>query len=462
EWLHMLSPLHVALSRLHPTENECPYGKKSYIEFKKFKPWQGDTYNYKQLRQENADNMYDQGQERAGQWKNPINSPNLYAFEYLIWRRVIIDSTAFRPSIEQAQYEIDTYGTDESGNLKLSLLRNMKEKDIQEFERNIPLSTLRNKWSYLKKVYKNWVILKQLAGECYNEVTGTFDLTEPEWIEILEVLPEARRLCCNIVDMISRLWLYVFMAEAGGGYGGGRWRLWWRECEWGSVMVVGGGVNGGWNGNEVFKHYFDEFEEESLRDNFVVVYQLLDEMVDFGYPPQYTEAKILSKFIKTDAYRMEVNQRPPMAVTNIVSWHSEWIIYIKNEVSVSGWHHSRSCHKESSDSEEDSEELESLPKSFAIEGSGEGELSNNSSKDSTPIKPEIKFEKWQIIIRLNAIRANAEWVRYSLTQAGVSEEIAQHLAESVGLKDYDNLEPCVQISPWIKEVSKENVRVNRF
>jgi hypothetical protein len=30
-------------------------------------------------------------------------------------------------------------------------------------------------------------------------------------------------------------------------------------------------------------------------------------MMDFGYS-QYTEAKILSEFIKTDAYRMEVTQ----------------------------------------------------------------------------------------------------------------------------------------------------------
>lgn len=54
--------------------------------------------------------------------------------------------------------------------------------------------------------------------------------------------------------------------------------------------------------------------------------------MDFGYP-QYTEAKILSEFIKTDAYRMEVSQRPPMAVTNAVSWRSEGIRYKKNEVS---------------------------------------------------------------------------------------------------------------------------------
>ncbi|KAK9669486.1 hypothetical protein RND81_13G134000 [Saponaria officinalis] len=82
---------------------------------------------------------------------------------------------------------------------------------------------------------------------------------------------------------------------------------------------------------QVFKHYFEAFEEESLRDNFVVVYELLDEMMDFGYP-QYTEANILSEFIKTDAYKMEVVQRPPMAVTNAVSWRSEGIRYKTNEV----------------------------------------------------------------------------------------------------------------------------------
>lgn len=29
---------------------------------------------------------------------------------------------------------------------------------------------------------------------------------------------------------------------------------------------------------DVFKHYFQQFEEESLRDNFVIVYELLDEV----------------------------------------------------------------------------------------------------------------------------------------------------------------------------------------
>jgi AP-1 complex subunit mu len=40
-----------------------------------------------------------------------------------------------------------------------------------------------------------------------------------------------------------------------------------------------------------------ELEEESLRDNFVIVYELLDEVMDYGYP-QFTEAKILSEWVK--------------------------------------------------------------------------------------------------------------------------------------------------------------------
>jgi len=43
---------------------------------------------------------------------------------------------------------------------------------------------------------------------------------------------------------------------------------------------------------DVFKEYFGELEEESIRDNFVIIYELMDETMDFGYP-QTTEAKIL-------------------------------------------------------------------------------------------------------------------------------------------------------------------------
>ena len=77
--------------------------------------------------------------------------------------------------------------------------------------------------------------------------------------------------------------------------------------------------------------YFKEIEEESIRDNFVIIYELLDELIDFGYP-QTTESKILQEYITQEGHKLEVAPRPPPAVTNAVSWRSEGIKYRKNEV----------------------------------------------------------------------------------------------------------------------------------
>jgi len=41
---------------------------------------------------------------------------------------------------------------------------------------------------------------------------------------------------------------------------------------------------------QVLIEYFKALEEESIRDNFVLIYELLDEIMDFGYP-QTTETK---------------------------------------------------------------------------------------------------------------------------------------------------------------------------
>ncbi|KAL7079819.1 hypothetical protein ACQ4LE_000735 [Meloidogyne hapla] len=82
----------------------------------------------------------------------------------------------------------------------------------------------------------------------------------------------------------------------------------------------------------VFSEYFKDVEEESVRDNFVIIYELLDEMMDFGYP-QVTEGRILREYITQEGYKLEKSQiRPPMAVTNAVSWRSEGIKHRKNEV----------------------------------------------------------------------------------------------------------------------------------
>jgi len=52
----------------------------------------------------------------------------------------------------------------------------------------------------------------------------------------------------------------------------------------------------------------NELEEESIRDNFVVIYELLDEMLDMGYP-QITEYQILKDYIKTESHQLNYEKR---------------------------------------------------------------------------------------------------------------------------------------------------------
>ena len=80
----------------------------------------------------------------------------------------------------------------------------------------------------------------------------------------------------------------------------------------------------------VFNEYFKELEEESIRDNFVTVYELLDELMDFGFP-QSTDSKILQEYITQEGHKLE-QVRPPPALTQQVSWRSDGLKYRKNEV----------------------------------------------------------------------------------------------------------------------------------
>lgn len=91
---------------------------------------------------------------------------------------------------------------------------------------------------------------------------------------------------------------------------------------------------------EVLTQYFKSLEEESIRDNFVIIYELLDEMMDYGCP-QTTDTSILKQYITQDYYKLirkstvspatRTMVQPPAAVTNAVSWRKEGIVYKKNE-----------------------------------------------------------------------------------------------------------------------------------
>jgi len=84
---------------------------------------------------------------------------------------------------------------------------------------------------------------------------------------------------------------------------------------------------------EILIDYFKVLEEETIRDNFVLVYELLDEIIDHGYP-QTTETKILKEYIKTESnkkidYQKEIELSKTL--TNAISWRKDGIVYKKNE-----------------------------------------------------------------------------------------------------------------------------------
>lgn len=58
---------------------------------------------------------------------------------------------------------------------------------------------------------------------------------------------------------------------------------------------------------DIFTDYFSECTEQRIKDNYVIVYELLEEMLDNGYPLA-TESNILKELIK-----------PPSIVRNVVS-----------------------------------------------------------------------------------------------------------------------------------------------
>ena len=87
---------------------------------------------------------------------------------------------------------------------------------------------------------------------------------------------------------------------------------------------------------DIFKGYFEEdFDEDSLRDNFTLVYELLDEMLDFGYP-QNCALDVLKMYINLGSLRAPTSAAADKQMTSTITgardWRRDGISYKKNEV----------------------------------------------------------------------------------------------------------------------------------
>ncbi|CAG8458132.1 12415_t:CDS:2 [Ambispora leptoticha] len=86
------------------------------------------------------------------------------------------------------------------------------------------------------------------------------------------------------------------------------------------------------------KSYFGKFDEESVKNNFVLIYELLDEVLDFGYP-QNSEAETLKMYITTEGVKTEralaeASSQITAQTTSATSWRRTGIKYRKNEAFI--------------------------------------------------------------------------------------------------------------------------------
>ena len=90
---------------------------------------------------------------------------------------------------------------------------------------------------------------------------------------------------------------------------------------------------------KVLKNYFGDFTEESIRNNFVLIYELLDEVLDYGYP-QNCSTDVLKMYITQQgdksaaALRSASQSQITIQATGAISWRKEGIKYRKNELFI--------------------------------------------------------------------------------------------------------------------------------
>lgn len=85
----------------------------------------------------------------------------------------------------------------------------------------------------------------------------------------------------------------------------------------------------------VLESYFGKITEESVKNNFVLIYELLDEILDYGYP-QKTDSGILKTYITQAGVRSqqstEEQKQITSQVTGQIGWRREGIKYRRNEL----------------------------------------------------------------------------------------------------------------------------------
>jgi len=82
--------------------------------------------------------------------------------------------------------------------------------------------------------------------------------------------------------------------------------------------------------------YFGKITEDNVKNNFVLIYELLDELIDYGYP-QNSEVGVIKTFITQTGVKASINNSKEITqithqVTGQIGWRKEGIKYRRNEL----------------------------------------------------------------------------------------------------------------------------------
>lgn len=86
----------------------------------------------------------------------------------------------------------------------------------------------------------------------------------------------------------------------------------------------------------MFSTYFGDLDDSVLRDNFVLAYELLDEMMDHGYP-QSTDARALKPYVTQQAHKkhgksVQRAEQDASTLTSHCPWRVPGIKHKRNEI----------------------------------------------------------------------------------------------------------------------------------
>ena len=85
----------------------------------------------------------------------------------------------------------------------------------------------------------------------------------------------------------------------------------------------------------VMQSYFGKIVEDNIKNNFVLIYELLDELIDHGYP-QTTEIGAIKMYITQTGIKVQHTKEEfaqiTSQVTGQIGWRKEGIKYRRNEL----------------------------------------------------------------------------------------------------------------------------------